>query len=274
MVTVVIRGTLFNATCGLLISGDALTPATSATLVPAPNGGGWNKTDLVVQLAAIEAPGGPGIAGITYSAIGAQVLAEVTVAGSSAEVPFTTEGESTLDFFATSSGGALELPGTVVIRIDKSAPLVGFTGNAVTYDIDDVIDIECTASDAVSGVLSENCPDATAQAYTFGLGLHTLTASAQDFAGNVGEGSTSFTVVVTHDGLCALSLQFVTNPGLQHANAMCAQLAAAAQAVADGNPTAEAGAIKDYKRIVTAAWRAGSLTQGQVTILHGLAGAL
>lgn len=137
-----------------------------------------------------------------------------------------------------------------------------------------MIDIECTASDAVSGVMTADCPSASAPAYTLGLGLHTLDASAQDFAGNVGEGSTSFTVVVTHDGLCALSLQFVTNPGLQHANAMCAQLAAAAQAAADGNRVAEAGAIKAYRRIVTAAWRGGFLTQAQLTILHGLADAL
>jgi hypothetical protein len=274
LVTAVVRDTLFTSGCGLLVSGDALTPATTATLDPEPNGGGWNKTDVVVHLAAVEAPGGPGIAGITYSSTGAEVLAETTVAGAAADVPFGAEGESTLGFFATSSGGSVELPESAIVRIDKGAPTVAFSGNAVTYDVHELVDIECTASDAVSGVMTENCPDVSAQAYTFGLGLHTVSASAEDFAGNVGLGSTSFTVVVTHDGLCALSLQFVTNPGLQQANAMCAQLAAAEQAAADGNLTAEAGAIKAYKRIVTACWRAGFLTQAQVTILNGLADAL
>ena len=72
----------------------------------------------------------------------------------------------------------------------------------------------CGASDPSpgSGLASDTCADVSAPAYTFSLGSHTLSASAEDVAGNVGSGSATFTVVVTFDSLKVLVARFSTNP--------------------------------------------------------------
>lgn len=53
--------------------------------------------------------------------------------------------------------------------------------------------------------------DVSVPAYTFSLGSHTLSATAQDVAGNVGSGSTTFTVGVTYASLEALISAFSTS---------------------------------------------------------------
>jgi len=81
---------------------------------------------------------------------------------------------------------------------------VTYAGNAGTYNVADVLAITCTAADNLSGLASTTCADITGPATAFPPGVHTVFASATDNAGNVGSGSTTFTVAVTFDGLCAL----------------------------------------------------------------------
>jgi hypothetical protein len=79
---------------------------------------------------------------------------------------------------------------------------------------DQTVSIQCGASDPSpgSGLASDTCADVSAPAYTFSLGSHTLSASAEDVAGNVGSGSTTFTVAVTFASLKVLVARFSTNP--------------------------------------------------------------
>jgi hypothetical protein len=105
---------------------------------------------------------------------------------------------------------------------DTTAPVIAFAGNAGNYALDALVAISCSATDAESGIASANCPSVNALAYTFGAGLTSLTATATDSAGNSSAASTSFNVVVTVDGLCALTRSLAKSAGV--GNALCVQL--------------------------------------------------
>lgn len=122
---------------------------------------------------------------------------------------------------ASSLGGTASE--SVTIRRDATVPVVAFSGNAGSYTVDQTIDISCSASDALSGVSSSDCPQTNGDAYTFGVGTTSLDASATDNAGNESMASTAFTVSVTSGSLCTLVRRWVSKPGV--ANAMCQQLA-------------------------------------------------
>ena len=82
--------------------------------------------------------------------------------------------------------------------------------------------ITCVAADALSEVASTTCADVNAPAASLDLGPHVLTASATDRAGNVGEGSTTFTVTVSAAGLCRLTQQYETKDAVAHS--LCVKL--------------------------------------------------
>ena len=97
---------------------------------------------------------------------------------------------------------------------DTTPPVVTYTGNAGSYTVDQTIAIHCTASDPspASGIASTTCADISGPAYSFGLGSHTYSATAEDVAGNVGFGSTTFDVTVTFRSLENLVRMFSTDP--------------------------------------------------------------
>lgn len=113
-------------------------------------------------------------------------------------------------------------PGGGTSPTDTIAPTVLFAGNGGSYELADEVLITCTATDAGSGIATASCPTAAGVAYTFGTGVTTLTAVATDSAGNTARASTSFSVEVTVDGLCALAKQWAKNRGI--GNSLCAQL--------------------------------------------------
>lgn len=63
---------------------------------------------------------------ITYRLTGAQTAQE-TVAGGSATIPITAEGATTIAYHATDNAGNAEFERTLVVRIDKTAPVVSCT---------------------------------------------------------------------------------------------------------------------------------------------------
>ena len=97
------------------------------------------------------------------------------------------------------------------VNIDLTPPTVTYSGNAGTYTVDQTVSITCTASDALSGIDTTTCADITGPAYSFAIGSNSFGASATDKAGNSGDGSVSFTVVVTPNALTNLTNQFESN---------------------------------------------------------------
>lgn len=245
-------------------------PVTQASVSPVPNKAGWNNRDVVATLTASDACGA-GVQSLTYSAGGAQVIPQTVVPGPAAGVSVTTEGITTLTFFATDLAGVAESPQTLVVRIDKTPPAIIYSGNAGTYTVDQTVSIDCTATDSGSGVESSTCADITGPAYTFALGANTFSATATDLAGNTGTGSVTFAVEVTFASLCALTRQFAATSGV--ANGLCAKLAAAAAARSRGNADAVAGSLGAYAHQVSAQ-TGKALTPGQAAILTRLAAAL
>lgn len=123
---------------------------------------------------------------------------------------------------------------TAGLERDTTPPVVTYTGNAGSYTVDQTISIHCAASDPSpgSGVASTSCADIDGPAYSFGLGSHMYSATAQDEAGNVGSGSTTFTVEVTYPSLETLVSRFSTDADV--ASGLNDKLSAASQARTTG----------------------------------------
>jgi hypothetical protein len=99
-------------------------PRTTATLIPPPNAAGWERTNATVTLTATAASGGAPVQSLTYNATGAPPIASTTVQGSTAMIPITAEGTTTLSYFATDQAGTQEQPQTLAVRIDTTPPTV------------------------------------------------------------------------------------------------------------------------------------------------------
>lgn len=131
--------------------GDSTPPITTAALSPVPNGAGWNNTNVTATLTATDNTGGSGVNQITYSASGAQTIATTSAPGATATVGLSTEGLTTVTFFATDNAGNSEAPNQAVVSIDKTAP-AGRCGSADGQWHATDVSIACTASDGLSGL--------------------------------------------------------------------------------------------------------------------------
>ena len=140
----------------ILFTSDGIPPVTQATPVPPANGSGWNNTNVVVNLAAVDNPGGSGVKQIEYSLSGAQILALQTVAGGAASVSITAQGSTTLTYFAVDNNGNVEASKSLTLKIDNQPPEVSgmpqpgcrlFPPNLQLVTVATV-----TASDTLSGV--------------------------------------------------------------------------------------------------------------------------
>jgi hypothetical protein len=239
-----------------------------------------------VNLSATDSDGLSDVATVHYSATGPLPIAATVVAGSSASFTLTAEGVTALTYFAQDQAGNAEATHTQVVRIDKTQPTITYGGNAGTYNVDETVAITCTAGDPTnangtpgSGLASSTCANANAPAYSFSLGTHTLSASATDIAGNIGNGSTTFMVQVTYSSLCGLTTRFIhnspafqTSPGLGQAQVtrLCKLLAAAG--VARG--PAKQALIVSFQKGLTPAVNLGFLTPAQAATLVALSKAL
>jgi hypothetical protein len=197
----------------------------------------------------------------------------------------TADGEHTLYAASMDSLGTKEIPVSISFRIDQSDPLVAYSGNAGTYSLGQQVNIDCAATDAVSGIASANCTDIVASAASLGPGVHSFNGSATDNAGNTGTGSVSFTVEVTPVDLCQMTLQFAqgsaryqnSTPSRQQAfrqvvGALCANTLTP---IVPGIPAARKRALIAAYKIELALLVAGSwLTRPQAESLGALASEL
>jgi len=107
---------------------DTAAPETTVTATAnalAYSSGTWTRFNVSVNLSAADVAGGADVKEITYAATGAQTIPSTTVPGASATgILFTTEGTTTLTFFAKDNVGNLESTKTFTIKIDKTAPTI------------------------------------------------------------------------------------------------------------------------------------------------------
>jgi hypothetical protein len=108
---------------------DTTKPSTSATRSVEPNAAGWNKANVTVRLNATDNQGGSGVQKITYSASGAQTIAQTDATGDSVELALDQEGTTTLTYYATDKAGNVEDKKTLTLKIDRSAPSGSVTIN-------------------------------------------------------------------------------------------------------------------------------------------------
>ena len=248
---------------------DSVAPTTVAT--PAPMEADWYKENVTLGLAATDNAGGSGVRSLTYGASGAQNIATTTVNNGATSVTISAEGTTTLSFFATDNAGNEEVAKSVAVNIDKTAPTVQFTGTG-TYTVDQTVTVTFAATDTLSGVASQSGDSVVeVPAYTLELGVHSVNAQATDKAGNVGTGSSSYTILVTYASLCALVERFVTEAGVHQS--LCTKLKNAQAAEARGELTAKANILKAFINEVSAQ-TGKSIPQDKAAVLTRLAQAL
>jgi len=134
-------------------SADMVAPVTAAALSQEPNAAGWHKADVTLTLNAADNDGGSGLRELLYSTGGA--FAHVN--GTTAVIPVTSEGTTTVVFYAKDQAGNTEAAQTVTVKLDKTAPVIGdvtrTTPNANGWNNTDVV-ASYTATDAGSGFAS------------------------------------------------------------------------------------------------------------------------
>jgi len=177
---------------------DTTKPSTSATRSPEPNEAGWNKDNATVTLKATDNEGGWGVEKITYSASGAQTIAQTDATGDSVKalkIPFDHEGTSTLTYYSTDNAGNKEDPKTLTVKVDKTAPSVKSTSPAsnAAIRVSTSAKISATFSD-VSGMDPDTLNDDTFFVYTMNKWGTAITGQA---TGTISYDETSKTVTFT-----------------------------------------------------------------------------
>ena len=167
---------------------------------------------------------------------------------------------------------------------DVTPPTITFAGNAGTYGALSTVAITATAADSGSGVASFGWTNVNAPAYSFGPGLHTLTATATDKAGNPVTATTTFTVTVTPAQLSTLTTQFVQGSAkYKSANLLTKVVASGLVGVitslelrmsSKATPAAKATLLKAYRSQLQTFVSNGWLNASQAVTLVSFAGAL
>ena len=206
---------------------DATPPAIVPTISGTLGLGGWYVSDVTVSWSVTDAE----------SAISSQTGCGTAV------VNQDTQSQS-FTCSATSTGGTGSR--TVTVKRDATDPVITFAGNAGSYTVDQSVSISCTATDATSGIAFTNCGTAlSVVAYELGAGEHSFAGTATDVAGNSRNETTTFRVVVTSAGVCALTRSFSSSASV--ADGLCDKLAAAEAAAARGSDKAASNILDAYR---------------------------
>jgi uncharacterized protein YjiK len=243
---------------------DTTAPTIVATANPVANASGWNNSSVTVSYTCTDA--GSGVDAVA-SSLADDVLTDsgtatgtcVDKAGNSADASYTAQ-------------------------IDTVLPTVTYSGNTGTYGILATVNITCAAADALSGLESSTCPNASGPAWSFGAGVHALSAQATDVAGNIGQGSATFTVTVKPADLSKLTRQFVEGSTKYKSSGLLTRLAVSARVGVSSNlilgftpsakPAFKAQLLASYAKNLQSFEASGWLTDSQVSTLTGLAAAL
>jgi hypothetical protein len=212
-------------------AADSDPPVAAPTESPAANGSGWNNSDVTVSWNWSDSGSGVDWSNCTPSSTS------------------TSEGAIALSATCQDNAGNQGFA-SVTVNVDKTAPIVAFSPDGQTYDVNDTVSIACSATDELSGVASSTCADVSGPAWSLGVGTHDLTATATDNAGNTGTASGSYTVKATANGACALVNQWLSKAGV--ASSLCAKLQAAGASRARGDDNAADNQLAAFRNALDA----------------------
>jgi hypothetical protein len=109
---------------------ELVAPSSAMRVTPAPNAEGWNRSPVIVRLAASDGHnvGAGGLKRLHVDMSGAQngswdFLSEHD-GYSVQELPISAEGETTVTYFAEDVNGNRETPHTATVRIDRAPPVL------------------------------------------------------------------------------------------------------------------------------------------------------
>lgn len=175
----------------------------TSTYIP----GTWTNQDVEVTFNSNAAAGIQSIA----------VTGAVTASGTTSPFTVTVSQEGanqSVTGTVTDKQGEIATTTFDQIFIDKTPPIVTYSGAQPTYTLTQTVNITCSATDELSGVASDTCQTISGPAYMFATGLNTFTTTATDQAGNEGQGGVEFSVVLDAGSLGDLIDQFVSKKGV------------------------------------------------------------
>jgi hypothetical protein len=164
------------------IATDSIAPVTTANPSPSANASLWNNTSVTAALQATDS-GGSGVKEIHFTLSGAQSGSGV-VSAESASVSITTEGITTLTYWAIDNAGNAEVANTLIIRIDTTPPAIAASApstlpNSNGWNKTNVT-LNWTCADSLSGVQSTNA----SQTLSSEGANQSATGTCTDLAGN------------------------------------------------------------------------------------------
>ncbi len=242
-----------EATKSVAVKIDTTAPVTAATFAPATDDG-WHNGAVPVTLASTDA--GSGVSKVEYALDGGAWTPYT------APVDITGNGEHELLYRATDTAGNVETLKSAIVKIDGTKPTVIIGGLADGQLYGDSQDVRVTyqAVDPTSGLKSvvgtldgAAYPANKLQAmFELPLGLHELTVTATDKAGNVTATSVRFYVTTSFRDMQFLLDRFKATSWLtQKAHKQLGnKLQAARDAEANGNDNK---AIKQLRELITLA---------------------
>lgn len=209
----------------------------------------WSNHDVTVTFACTTGPSG------------LKSLVPTTV------VVTIEDKNPTIPGICTDNAGNSATIDSGAIWIDKTAPLITYSGQQAIYLLTDMINIDCTATDPLpplggqnsgvnpatdtcSGPLGSNLHELASLTCPTGCASYCLSSEAFDYALNKGTGSVCFTVSASasYSGLVKLTRLYVTNREV--AARLVRELNAAQRAEQRGNLCAAQAHLVAYRRTV------------------------
>ncbi|WP_247676623.1 Ig-like domain repeat protein, partial [Micromonospora sp. M51] len=198
-----------EATKTVSVKIDATAPVTTATFAPA-NDAGWHNGTIPVVLASTDA--GSGVKTVEWSLDGGAWTPYTT------PVEVTGDGQHELLYRSTDKAGNAETLKSAVLKIDGTKPtlLVSGLADGQLYGDSQDVRVSWQAVDPTSGIATvvgqldgQAYASGTLQAmYDLSLGLHELTVTATDKAGNKTTSTVRFFVTTSFRDMQSLLDRF------------------------------------------------------------------
>ncbi|NEW09306.1 endonuclease [Paenibacillus sp. SYP-B3998] len=182
------------------VPADTSAPVTIAALSSVPNSQGWFNQDVTATLTASD--NSAGVVTTQYTLNGG------TAVTYTAPVSIPAEGTNTIQYFSTDAAGNVEVPRSLQVKLDKTAPSATLTQSG--HNVADVTDADTLTFDLVSSDLGSGVATQTLnldgnvitsgqvfKASDLGVGAHSVYYSVTDAAGNTAQQTFTFNVTTS-----------------------------------------------------------------------------